>query len=183
MKTIFALMVMMTSLSSLSQELPFASYPVDEVRVYKTKHRMQMLADGKVMKTYKVMLGRGGMDPKRKEGDNLVPEGQYILDFRNPNSKFYKSVHISYPNAEDIERARREGVNPGGDIFVHGMPNNLVEIDDVLRDLGLEGIDQDTVDTWFPRIDWTAGCVAVKNDEMEEIWQNVKVPTPISIFH
>lgn len=182
MKIIFTALVVLFSTNLLAQLLP-EQYAVDEVRVYKSKHRMQMLYQGKVMKTYKVMLGRGGMDPKRREGDNLVPEGSYILDWRNPGSKFYKSIHISYPDAADIERAKKEGVNPGGDIFVHGMPNNLVEIDDVIRDLGLEGIDQETVDSWFPRIDWTAGCVAVKNDEMEEIWQSVQVPTPITLYH
>ena len=183
MKILYSLILSLFCLGLSAQELAPTHYKVDEVRVYKTKHRMQMLFEGKVQKTYKVMLGRGGMDPKRKEGDNLVPEGSYILDYRNPQSKFYRSIHISYPDAADIERARREGVNPGGDIFIHGMPNNVAEIDDVLRDLGLEGIDQDTIEIMFPRIDWTAGCVAVKNNEMEEIWQNVKEPTPITIFH
>lgn len=167
-----------------AQELPLAEYPVDQIKVFKSKHRMEMLFEGKVTKTYKVMLGRGGMEPKRKEGDNLVPEGKYELDYRNPESRFYKSIHITYPNAQDIERARREGVNPGYDIFIHGMPNNLAEINDVLTDLNLEGIDDEIMEALFPRIDWTAGCVAVKNDEMEEIWQNVKeLPTPITIYH
>lgn len=183
MKLLITTLVVLFSTNLLAQLLPYEQYAVDEVRVYKTKHRMQMLFEGKVTKTYKVMLGRGGMDPKRQEGDNLVPEGNYVLDWRNPESKFYKSIHITYPNAEDIERARREGVNPGGDIFIHGMPNNVAEIDDVLRDMGLEGIDQETLEIMFPRIDWTAGCVAVKNKEMEEIWQNVKEPTPITLFH
>ncbi len=183
MKIFYWLIISFYGLSLSAQELTQVQYKVDEVRVYKRKHRMQMLFEGKVQKTYKVMLGRGGMAPKSMEGDNLVPEGSYILDYRNPNSRFYRSIHISYPDAADIERARRDGVNPGGDIFIHGMPNNIAEIDDVLRDLGLEGIDQDTVEIMFPRIDWTAGCVAVKNREMEEIWQNVKEPTPITIFH
>jgi murein L,D-transpeptidase YafK len=182
MKIILSMLVMMTS-TLFAQDLAPTQYQVDEIQVYKSKHRMHMMFEGKITKTYKVMLGRGGMDPKRKEGDNLVPEGNYDLDYRNPQSKFYKSLHISYPNAYDIERARREGVKPGGDIFVHGMPNNLLEIDDVLTDLGLEGIDDETVSILFPRIDWTAGCVAVKNDEMEEIWQNVQVPTKFTIYH
>jgi len=185
MNILYSLLVAMMATTLSAQELLLApsQYQVDEIRVYKTKHRMQMLFEGKITKTYKVMLGRGGMDPKRKEGDNLVPEGKYELDFRNPASKFYKSIHITYPNETDIERARREGVNPGSDIFIHGMPNNVVEINDVLTDLGLEGIDDEAIETLFPRIDWTAGCVAVKNGEMEEIWQNVPIPTPITIYH
>ncbi len=183
MKIFLFLVVSLYGLGLSAQELAPTLYNVDEVRVFKSKHRMQMLYQGKVQRTYKVMLGRGGMDPKRMEGDNLVPEGSYILDYRNPESKYYRSIHITYPNASDIERARREGVKPGGDIFIHGMPNNIAEIEDVLRDLGLDGIDQETVEIMFPRIDWTAGCVAIKNYEMEEIWQNVKEPTPITLFH
>ena len=83
-------------------------YKVDEVRIYKTRHRMEMLFEGKVTRVYTVMLGRGGMAPKRQEGDKRVPEGKYILDFKNPYSSFYRSIHITYPNEEDIERARKK---------------------------------------------------------------------------
>lgn len=183
MNTLLSALLVFFSSSLFAQAMVQGQYPVDEVQVYKTKHRMHMLFEGKITKTYKVMLGRGGMDPKRQEGDNLVPEGKYILDFRNPESKFYKSIHISYPNEADLERAKREGVDPGGDIFIHGMPNNLAELDDVLRELKMEGLAEFTIKGLFPRLDWTAGCVAVKDKEMEEIWQNVKEPTPITIFH
>jgi murein L,D-transpeptidase YafK len=141
----------------LDSTLTFAAdYQVDEVRVYKTKHRMEMLYKGQITKVYTVMLGRGGMAPKRQEGDKLVPEGKYVLDYKNPHSSFYRSIHISYPNEADIERARDEGVNPGGDIMLHGMPSLL---------------------------DWTAGCIAVTNKEILEIWNNLEVPTKITIFH
>ena len=160
----------------LSTNLAWAAdYNVDEVRVYKTRHRMEMLFDGKVTKVYSVMLGRGGMGPKIKEGDKKVPEGKYLLDFKNPYSKFFKSIHITYPNRDDIERARDLGVNPGGDIFVNGMPNYFSELQGIL--------DSETMAIAFPGIDWTAGCVAVSNKEMQEIWDNVEVPTPITIFH
>lgn len=152
-----------------------ADYNVDEVRVYKTRHRMEMLYEGKVTKVYTVMLGRGGMAPKRQEGDKRVPEGKYILDYKNPYSKFYRSIHITYPNREDIERARQMGVNPGGEIFLHGMPNYYTDLQELLT--------EDALNIAFPLIDWTAGCVAVSNKEMQEIWDNVEVPTPITIFH
>jgi murein L,D-transpeptidase YafK len=152
-----------------------ADYKVDEVRVYKTRHRMEMLYDGKITKVYTIMLGRGGLGPKRQEGDKKVPEGKYVLDFKNPYSKFFRSIHISYPNADDIERAKLLGVNPGGDIFLHGMPNYFSELESILS--------KEALNIAFPYIDWTAGCVAVLNNEMQEIWDNVEVPTPITIFH
>ena len=152
-----------------------ASYDVDEVRVYKTKHRMEMLFKGKITKVYTVMLGRGGMEPKRKEGDKRVPEGKYMLDYKNPYSKFYRSIHITYPNVEDIARAKKMGVKPGGDIFVHGMPEFYQDMERVM--------DEKALNIAFPLIDWTAGCVAVSNSEMTEIWENVEVPIPITIYH
>jgi murein L,D-transpeptidase YafK len=165
-KIFFALILLTNFLANFA----FAeNYNVDEVRVYKTRHRMEMLFDGKITKVYTVMLGRGGMAPKVQEGDKRVPEGKYILDFKNPHSKFYRSIHISYPNAVDIERAKKLGVKPGGDIFVHGMPNYFVEPDDI--------------DSILPKVDWTAGCIAVTNSEMADIWDSVDVPVPITIFN
>lgn len=134
-----------------------------------------MLFEGKVVKKYTVMLGRGGLAPKRQEGDNLVPEGKYVLDYKNPYSKFYRSIHISYPNKEDIERAKKAGVKPGFDIFVHGMPNFLTDYDSTP--------DGDKVNELLGLKDWTAGCIAVTNAEMAEIFQTVEVPIPITIFH
>lgn len=155
MKTILAILIALFSTTLLAAE-----YKVDEVRVYKLKHRMEMLFQGKVTKVYTVMLGRGGMGPKVQEGDKKVPEGEYILDAKNPYSSFYKSIHISYPNQADIDRANELGVNPGFDIFIHGMP----------RFGNRKG-------------DWTAGCIAVQNWEMQEIWDNLEVPIKITIFH
>lgn len=145
---------------------------IDEVRVYKSKHRMDMLAQGKVVKSYRVMLGRGGKAPKTKEGDNLVPEGQYQLDYKNANSLFYKSIHISYPNDEDLRRASEKGIEPGGDIMIHGYPNYPKPFFKFLKRIGL-----------IKLVDWTAGCVAVSDGEMREIFESIEVPTPITIFH
>jgi murein L,D-transpeptidase YafK len=159
-------------LISLFFTLNLSAQEIDEVRVYKSKHRMDMLAHGKVIKSYRVMLGRGGKSPKRKQGDHKVPEGQYMLDYKNTESLFYKSIHVSYPNEDDLRRAHEAGVDPGGDIMIHGYPNHPKAIFKFLRKLGL-----------IKKIDWTAGCMAVDNQQMEEIFNNIEVPIPITIFH
>ncbi|MBC7714923.1 MAG: L,D-transpeptidase family protein [Rhizobacter sp.] len=173
MKTTTQMFAILFSLFTSS--LWAAQYQVDEIRVYKLQHRMDMMFEGNITKTYTVMLGRGGMTPKRQEGDKLVPEGEYILDYKNPYSNFYRSFHISYPNADDIKRAEAMGVNPGFDIMVHGMPKFLEDLDPIL--------DEKTKDILFRKGDWTAGCVAVQNSEIMEIWNNVEVPMKITIYH
>lgn len=165
MKTLFLLLAMSFTQLLLAQD-------IDEVRVYKSKHRMDMLAQGKIVKSYHVMLGRGGRGQKHKAGDRLVPEGKYTLDFKNTESLFYKSIHISYPNYDDLRRANEAGVEPGGDIMIHGYPNYPKALFKFLRRVGL-----------IKRIDWTAGCIAVDNKEMEEIFSTIDVPLPITIFH
>lgn len=157
-------------LAALSSFHLFAQ-EIDEVRVYKSKHKMEMLAHGKIIKTYRVMLGRGGKGAKRREGDNLVPEGEYILDYKNPNSLFYKSIHISYPNEDDLRRASEAGVEPGGDIMIHGYPNHPKPLFKFLKRMGL-----------IKFVNWTAGCVAVDDHEMEEIFNSIELPTPIKIY-
>lgn len=174
MKTLITFIVL-----SLSNQLFSAEYEVDSVRVYKLKHRMDMMFQGKVTKSYTVMLGRGGMAPKRQEGDKRVPEGEYELDYKNPYSSFYRSIHITYPNQDDIERAKKMGVNPGFDIFLHGMPNYYSTLDLVMDDGSMDLLFQN-------RGDWTAGCIAVENYQMKEIWDNMEVefaPIPITIYH
>lgn len=140
-------------------------YKVDEVRVYKAKRKIEIWYQGKIVKTYFPHLGRGGLKPKQKEGDLLVPEGKYFLDTKNPYSKFYKSLHISYPNEEDTRRALAADVNPGKDIMLHGYPNNPIARMIANR-----------------KVDWTQGCIAVQDSEMEEIYNSIEVPTPITIF-
>ncbi len=170
--------IILMTLLLLSAHLYSAEYKVDSIRVYKTKHRMEMLYQGKVTKVYSVMLGRGGMDPKEKQGDKKVPEGKYYLDYKNPNSSFYRSIHVSYPNREDIDRAAQLGLNPGGDIFIHGMPNLFPEF--------LSTTDENLRSLITSFSDWTAGCIAVFNFEMKEIWENVNLKSgsiPITIYH
>ncbi len=111
---------------------------------------MELLAGGKVIRTYKVALGRGGLAPKEREGDARTPEGHYVIDSRNEHSGFYRALHISYPNAEDRKRAMQQGVAPGGAIMIHGIKNGF----------GWLGAGHRTVD-------WTAGCVAVTDEEID----------------
>ena len=137
---------------------------VDSVLVLKKDHVMELLSGGKVVRTYKVALGRGGLAPKEREGDARTPEGHYVIDSRNEHSGFYRALHISYPNSVDRSRAARLGVSPGGAIMIHGIKNGL----------GWLGAAHRTVD-------WTAGCIAVTDDEIDEVWKLVPIGTPVEI--
>ncbi len=148
------------------------AFEIDEVQVFKTKHQMNFLFQGKIIKSYRVMLGRGGIAPKRQKGDNLVPEGQYFLDEKNAQSHFFKSIHLSYPNENDQRAAAEAGVDPGGDIMIHGLPNYPKPFFQFLKRIGL-----------IKLINWTAGCIAVEDDEMLEIFDSIDIPIPITIFH
>jgi murein L,D-transpeptidase YafK len=139
-------------------------HPVDRVVVLKKEHVLQLLSQGKVVKTYKVALGGDPVGPKTRQGDHKTPEGVYVLDFRNAHSQFYKSIHISYPNERERAAARRKGVSPGGDVFVHGLPNGYGSIGAAHR-----------------LKDWTDGCIAVTDEEIDEIWLAVADGTPIDI--
>jgi murein L,D-transpeptidase YafK len=166
--------------------LPIVSYaylPIDEVKIYKSAHRMDLYFQGKITKSYQVMLGRGGSGPKQQEGDKKVPEGQYFLDEKNENSKFYRSIHISYPNEKDIERAKEAGVEPGGSVFIHGLPNTNSHVIEWLREKVVKIKDKNVLSKLLKMLDWTQGCVAVSDKEMEEIFENMPTPTPVTIFH
>jgi murein L,D-transpeptidase YafK len=136
----------------------------DRVLVLKKERTLQLLSQGKVVKTYKVALGGDPVGPKTRQGDHRTPEGVYVLDSRNEHSQFHKSIHISYPNATDRAAAQFHRVSPGGDVFVHGLPNGY----------GWIGSSHRTKD-------WTDGCIAVTNQEIEEIWKAVRDGTPIEI--
>jgi murein L,D-transpeptidase YafK len=137
---------------------------VDKVLVDKSKREMYLIRNGRIIKTYSIALGDHPMGDKTMQGDEKTPEGIYLLDWRNSKSTCYKSIHISYPNAADIKTAERLGVSPGGDIMIHGLhPANQY--------LG----------KWHTGTDWTDGCIAVTNQEMDEIWNCVKYGTPIEI--
>ena len=124
----------------------------DRVLVLKKERTLQLLDQGKVIKTYKIALGGEPVGPKTKQGDHKTPEGVYVLDSRNAHSRFYKSIHISYPNAGDRAAARKVGLSPGGDVFVHGLPKGFGYVGAAHR-----------------LRDWTDGCIAVTNQEIDEI--------------
>lgn len=129
----------------------------DRIVVDKSDRRMQLLRNGKVLRTYTVRLGDAPRGHKRQQGDEKTPEGEYRISDRNPNSRFHLSLRVSYPDADDRRQARARGVDPGGDIFIHGGTPRL-----------------------YP-LDWTDGCIAVTDSEIEDLWQRVSTGTPIRI--
>lgn len=132
---------------------------ITKIVVKKDERRMYLLHGQKAIKSYDFELGFTPEGDKKVEGDGKTPEGIYYIDRKNPNSRFHLSLGISYPNARDRAQARRLGQSPGGDIFIHG-----------------------TTDEYAGETDWTWGCIAVTNDEIEEIYSMVKTGTPIWIY-
>lgn len=139
---------------------------VDKVIVQKTKHIMTLHEGDKIIRSYKISIGGGGLERKQFRGDNKTPEGLYIIDGRNEKSAFYRSLHISYPSPADTQNAKSQGRDPGDNIMIHGMRNGLGWIGSLHR-----------------LVDWTAGCIAVTDAEMDEIWTLVPNGTPIEIQH
>lgn len=133
---------------------------ITQIVVHKAKRRMYLISGTKVVKRYRIALGGNPVGPKRFEGDGKTPEGLYYIDRQNPDSTYHLSLGISYPNEEDVARAKAEGKEPGSDIFIHGRARKN-------RGRGR---------------DWTAGCIAVKDREMEAIYAMVKIGTPIFIL-
>ena len=125
---------------------------------------MTLMSHGEVLKTYKVALGTVPVGAKQHTGDHKTPEGLYKVDWKNAQSQFHKALHVSYPNAEDRARAKKMGVEPGGDIEIHGLGAKFGWIGAMHR-----------------AHDWTDGCVAVTNEEIDEIWPLVPVGTVIEI--
>lgn len=136
----------------------------DRIVVEKEKHLLTLYARGVPLKSYKIALGKNPVGNKQFEGDNRTPEGVYTIDGRRENSQFHRALHISYPNAQDIARAQARGRKPGGSIMIHGLSDYYAVIGA------------------FHRVrDWTQGCIAVTNPEIEEIWRAVPNGTTIEI--
>jgi murein L,D-transpeptidase YafK len=129
--------------------------------VLQKEHTLQRLSQGKVIRTYKVAWGGDPVGAKTRQGDHKTPEGLCALDFRNAQSQFYKSIHISYPSSSDRTLARQKGIAPCGEVFLHGLPKGY---------------------GWIGRLkDWTDGCLAVSNQEIDEIWMAGDDGTAIEI--
>jgi murein L,D-transpeptidase YafK len=136
----------------------------ERVLVVKSERRLYLLSGGEVLRSYRVALGREPKGTKIYQGDGRTPEGLYRITAFNADSRFYRSIRVSYPNAQDVERARALGETAGGDIMIHGLAPER-------RQYGAEH--------W--QFNWTNGCIAVTDQEIDEIWQRVEVGTPIEI--
>jgi murein L,D-transpeptidase YafK len=141
-----------------SRFIDYTGPEVTRVEVHKSSRSMTLWHHGEVLEIFEVELGFDPLGHKFQEGDGRTPEGDYLIDRRNPNSEFYLSIGIDYPNADDIALAEAAGVDPGGEIFIHGTPRAFVRTED-----------------------WTAGCIAVTNREMRRIYAMVRDGTPITI--
>jgi murein L,D-transpeptidase YafK len=141
-----------------------APQKADSILILKKDHVMELLAGGKVIHTYKVALGQGGLAPKEREGDARTPEGHYTIDAKYAVSHYHKALHVSYPDAGDRKRAAKLGVSPGGAIMIHGLPNGKGWVGAAHR-----------------AYDWTLGCIAVTDEEIDEIFELVPVGTPVEI--
>lgn len=146
----------------LFSSLATASSQADKVVVHKSSYSLSLVRDGQVFKRFWIALGSAPFGHKTREGDQRTPEGRYLLDYKKADSAFYKAIHIDYPNADDLARARAMGVPPGGRIMIHGQRSGF-----------------------NPRVqpsNWTNGCIALLNQDMDELWAAVAPGTPIEIY-
>jgi murein L,D-transpeptidase YafK len=141
-----------------------ADQKADAVLVKKSEKTLYLLRDDKVFAKYHVVFGKRPKGHKVQEGDERTPEGKYMLDHKNPNSRYFKSIHINYPNAQDRATARKLGVDPGGHIMIHGQPNEL----GWLR-------------MFSQFVNWTDGCIALTDEDMQAVWDAVDAGTPVEI--
>jgi len=132
---------------------------IDKIEILKAQRKMNVYQNGKLLKTYKIALGTNPVGPKEVQGDGKTPEGKYKVDGKNPHSKFYKNLGVSYPNADDKARAKKLGLPPGGDIKIHGTGRGVP----------------------FIPGDWTLGCIAVTNEEIDELYEHTPVGAEIEI--
>jgi murein L,D-transpeptidase YafK len=136
----------------------------DKILILKSAHTMTLLSGDKVLKTYKIALGTAPVGAKQIEGDHKTPEGNYTIDAKNPQSQFHLSLHISYPSASDREKAAKMEARPGGAIMIHGLAKQFAYLGPLHR-----------------QVDWTDGCVAVTNVEIEETWKLVPMGARVEI--
>ena len=157
---VLALIVLLAPGLTQASEFPVA----DRVVIEKDARLLHLMRDGKAFRTFKIALGIRPVGDKKSEGDFKTPEGKYTLDHRNPNSEFFLSIHVSYPDSADRREAANLGVDPGGAIMIHGQPN-----------------EPSRSETYYRTQDWTNGCIAVSNSDMIDIWLMTGENTPIEI--
>jgi murein L,D-transpeptidase YafK len=136
----------------------------DSVLVIKSKSRLYLMRKGEAFASFRVTFGTNPKGHKQQQGDGRTPEGKYVLNYKNSNSKFYKSIHISYPNATDRKNAKKRGVDPGGAIMIHGQRNRWGWLSPIAQ-----------------LFNWTNGCIALSDRDMDAVWKAVNVGTPIEI--
>jgi murein L,D-transpeptidase YafK len=141
-----------------------ADAKANRIVVEKARRVLLLYSGETLLKRYKIALGANPEGHKQQQGDSRTPEGSYVIDYRNPQSSYHLSLHVSYPNKEDKRRAASRGVSPGGDIFIHGLAPEFAWIG-----------------AMHVASDWTDGCIAVSNAEIEELWRAVPNGTPIEI--
>ncbi|MCI4567422.1 L,D-transpeptidase family protein [Lysobacter sp. CFH 32150] len=154
------LLALLLPVAVLARQAPDMAKPsefADRIVVDKSERRMQLFRNGRVIRSYRIRLGDAPAGPKRQQGDERTPEGEYRISGRNSNSRFHLSLRVSYPNAADRRQARSRGVDPGGDIMIHGGNSSA-----------------------WP-FDWTDGCIALTDAEIEEVWSLVPTGIPIRI--
>jgi murein L,D-transpeptidase YafK len=151
--------------SSSGLIVPVSMPVADEVIVRKSERRLYLMRNGIVLRSYRVSLGLAPSGPKERAGDFRTPEGRYFLTRRNPRSDYFLSIQVSYPSADDLARAHREHVDPGGQIMLHGLPN-------ILRHKP----------AFYEHSDWTDGCIALSDSDMVEVWLMTRENTPIEIL-
>lgn len=168
MKKLICLIFLLSTLAGCMQDLNFRTssqsdteiqLPVTSIVVRKSERKLYLMHEKNVIRTYRVGLGFSPKGHKTAKGDGKTPEGNYWIDRKNPQSKFHLSLGISYPNAADRARSKALGVEPGGDIFIHGEDRK----------------------PHFWKRDWTQGCISLKNEQIEEIYAHVRIGTPVVI--
>ena len=160
---LFVVLLEMTGSAGSSTATP-SGQKADRIVIVKSERTLTLMSGGKVLKTYKIALGGDPVGPKVKAGDKKTPEGRYVIDSKNAKSRFHLALHVSYPDAADRERARKLGVSPGGNVEIHGLESKYAWVGSLHR-----------------QVNWTAGCIAVTNPEIDEIWPLVPVGTPVEI--
>ncbi len=150
--------------ASFSQASTLPAGPPDRIVVEKSKRTLTLFRQDQEIKSYRIALGRDPVGPKVQQGDNKTPEGVYYIDYKVRNSIYHRALHLSYPNPDDVDRARALGVPPGGSIMIHGLKDDKLWMGDVQY-----------------LFNWTNGCIALTNREMEELWDLVSVWTPVEI--
>ncbi len=155
--------VVLVAASTVAPPVLAGDFPLaDKVLIEKEKRKLHLMREGKPFRTFDIALGGMPVGDKNEEGDFKTPEGAYLLDGRNPNSDYCLSIHVSYPNNTDRVAARKKGVNPGGQIMIHGQPNTPT------YSAG-----------YYKSADWTNGCIAVSNSDMIDIW--LMTPNSVAI--